>query len=129
MAEPIQYDFEFVMRAKSPWIAPFAKAMAALFYCIAIFGALAWHVMAGISLLLPDWKESHDFLAAYQPGMISISHFAVMAIASSLVSALYRNKDRIRIRALRTADERVATSAATKRSSETSRGSDASADF
>ncbi len=105
MTEPIQYDFEFVVRAKSPWIASFAKAMAAFFYSMAVFGAVAWHVLAGLCLLVPDWTVSRDFLAGYQPAMISITQLGVMAIASSLVSGLFRNKDRMRIRALRSDDE------------------------
>jgi len=115
MAEPIQYDFEFVVRAKSSWLAPFAKVMAAVFYCIAIFGALSWHVVAAACFLVPDWKEGRDLLAGYQPGMITITHFAVMAIASSLVSALFRNKHSLRVRAQRSTAEPDGTIAPAKR--------------
>jgi hypothetical protein len=115
MTEPIQYDFEFVVRAKSAWLAPFAKAMAALFYCLAVFGASALQLLAAICLILPDWKLGAEFLGGYQSGMNSVTHFAVMAIASSLVSGLYRNKDRLRIRAVNSTGETAAAGGAAKR--------------
>lgn len=107
MTEPIQYDFEFVVLAKSPWIAPIAKALAAFFYCLAVIGAVALHVVAAFALLFPDSAQSRIFFAAYQGGMISIAHLAVLAIASSLVSGLYRCKESMRVRARRSADEIV----------------------